>query len=602
LRFRRGEGDPDRQRWVAGIVSLITFVVYLPSLLNGFVNWDDSEYILDNPHLRTLNGGFLAWAFTGFYASNWHPITWLSHAFDLSLWGTAPPGHHLTNVLLHAVNTFLITLLATNLAAHWQSSATLRQRFAMAGSLRQIAAERPMPTEPIPSFVVGGVTGLLFGLHPLHVESVAWVSERKDLLCALFYLAGILAYVQRRTGRLYPVCLFSFLLALMSKPMAVSFPFILLILDWCPLGRIGSARDLRHALREKAAFFAASALSVLITVQAQRLGGGLKSADFAPFSTRLLVAAHSLASYLAAMIFPLNLSPFHPYPDRATLHSAGYLAAAALPAIVTAVLLVRRNVMAPALAAWLCYIVTVLPVLGLMQVGIQSMADRYTYLPSGGPFLCFAYGIVRGMRPLGTSQARRLRPGMLAGALAAVLALPMSLLTIRQIGVWKDGITLWSSVIEKQPTRVPLAYYNRGLAYATAGRLDAAAADYDLAISLDPLYAKAHNNRGMLYYKAGDFKKALEHYDRAIEIDGTDPTALANRGLAYGRLGLYAAAMSDLNKALARDPRNAKAALSRGNVFLLTGEKPLALADFQTACKGGEEKGCAAWRDLGPRH
>src|SRR5512139_1367135 len=246
-------------------VSIISFFIYLSALQNQFIHWDDDRYIFENPHIRSLGPAFFKWAFFDFYAGNWHPLTWISHALDYAVWGLSPMGHHLTNNILHAVNTFLVVLLTVRLLE------VLKERREAEGA-HTFLDDRGIS-------IAGGVTGLLFGLHPLHVESVAWVSERKDLLCALFFLLSIMtymSYVSDRNNRSYVLSLVFFILALMSKPMAVSLPIVLLILDWYPFERFGSLDTFRKVLIEKIPFIALSFASAVLTVLAQEKGGAIK--------------------------------------------------------------------------------------------------------------------------------------------------------------------------------------------------------------------------------------------------------------------------------------------------------------------------------------
>ncbi|MDA8173669.1 MAG: hypothetical protein M0018_03650, partial [Nitrospiraceae bacterium] len=252
---------------LSGMVAAATFLVYLRTLKNGFIDWDDGRYIYDNPHIHSLNVSFLKWAFSGFYFSNWHPLTWISHAMDYAVWGLNPMGHHLTGILLHSANAFIVVILAIRLMEAWEKAKGERDVAFLEGNGKLIA---------------GVVTGLIFGLHPLHVESVAWASERKDLLCALFFLLSILAYIKYaiipHPGPLpYLLALAFFALALMSKPMAVSLPLVLLILDWFPLGRIFSFKSFRAAFTEKLPFIALSLGGSALTIVAQDRGEAIKS-------------------------------------------------------------------------------------------------------------------------------------------------------------------------------------------------------------------------------------------------------------------------------------------------------------------------------------
>jgi hypothetical protein len=295
--------------YLAGFIALVTFAVYLHALQNGFVALDDDAYVFDNLHIRSFDLAFLRWAFLNFYASNWHPLTWMSHALDYALWGLNPMGHHLTSIILHAINTFIVVVLAMRLreASTWTTEQKSRTVF---------LNERAM-------LITGGVTGILFGLHPLHVESVAWVAERKDLLCAFFFLLSIMAYTNavRRIGHgaariwLAPGSLLSalcfFVLALLSKPMAVTLPVVLLILDWYPFNRVHSLKTFRSSLVEKLPFMALSLMSSILTMYAQGAGRAVVPIGFIPLSIRLLVAARSLVAYLWKMVVPSDLIPYY---------------------------------------------------------------------------------------------------------------------------------------------------------------------------------------------------------------------------------------------------------------------------------------------------
>ena len=302
--------------YLAGVIALITFAVYLPALRCGFVYLDDDVNILNNNHIHALDGGFFKWAFTDVSLSYWQPVNWMSHALDYALWGLNPAGHHLTNIVLHALVSFFVVLLVIRLleAANHAGSQSL-----------------PVPDRDDRAILIaGGVSGLIFGMHPLHVEVAAHVANRPDLFCAFFFLLSILAYVrygtagsrvplEREAGPLflnrnYLLSLFFFLLALASKPMAITLPVVLLILDHYPLERKLSLRSRANVLTEKIPFFAFSLIMTAVTVWGQKVQGKMSSLEEASLPTRLLVAAKALAVYLVKMAVPLGLSPFIPIP------------------------------------------------------------------------------------------------------------------------------------------------------------------------------------------------------------------------------------------------------------------------------------------------
>jgi tetratricopeptide (TPR) repeat protein len=646
-----------RQYYLAAAGALAAFLVYLPALPNEFVNWDDDIYVYDNPHIRSLDISFFRWAFLGFPVSNWHPLTWISHALDYAFWGLNPLGHHLTSIILHAVNTGLVVLLAAKLLEAG------RERSMRNGAVSFLNDRTVL--------IAAGVTGLLFGIHPVHVESVAWVSERKDLLCALFFLLSIIMYVKYASGqrsafsdqlsenntqstedralniehralstehraqkvflnRYYLLALGLFVLALMSKPMAVSLPVVLLILDWYPFDRIRSWKTFQSAGVEKLPFFALSLASAVLTVLAQRAGGAMTAMDVVPLSTRTLVAAKALIVYMEKMVLPVDLIPFYPYPKEVSLFSFASLSAIGLImaiTIVSAIIVKNQRVW---ITAWGYYVLTLVPVLGIIQVGGQAMADRYTYLPSLGPFLII--GIMAAVASEKAGRAKAKQQGSAAVSLAAALfvVVALSSLTIRQITVWRTSLDLWNHVITKEPRKVPLAYYNRGqvfmnggqlgkaiedysmaitlnpsyqeafynrgLALEKSGRPDLAAEDYERAIALNPSNYQAFNNRGILYGTAGSYDRAIESFTRALAVKTDYPDAYFNRGITYILTGRRDRAFADLSKAIELNPQFAAAYLNRGKLLLAMDRKGPAVEDFRKACEFGIAEACSALR------
>jgi hypothetical protein len=516
---------------LAGSVSLTTCLVYLQSLQNGFVGWDDNFYVTANPYIRSLNMDFFRWAFLDFYSYNWHPLTWISHAVDYAVWGLNPLGHHLTNVLLHAANSFVVMLLVVRLMEIVKKTAPENARSAFLN-------ERAI-------LITGGTTSLLFGLHPLHVESVAWVAERKDLLCALFFLLGILNYlryadssdretfrkklVSRIFAKPYLLALGFFLLALLSKPMAVTLPLVLLILDWYPFKRIQSPGTFQAALVEKLPFVGLSLLSSIVTVLAQRSGNAIL--EDIPLSTRALVAAKSLIAYLWNMVWPQNLLPFYPHPRDASFASFEYLAAVALVIGITAACVVIAKRQKIWLSAWCYYVGTLIPVLGIVQVGGQSMADRYTYLPSLGPFLIIGFLLAWCFTKVDTFAKWNRIVNFATTIVILLLFASMSYLTFQQIGIWKNGIDLWTYVIKKEPERVLFAYYSRGHAFSKAGQYKEAIEDYSKVIALNyKEYSQVFVDRGLTYLKVGQAELALVDFRKACDL-GDDFGCKAAQGV-----------------------------------------------------------------------
>jgi hypothetical protein len=575
--------------YLAASVALTTFNVYFAALGNGFV-WDDVRYVSDNSYIRSFDAALFKWAFFDFYAANWHPLTWISHAADYALWGLNPLGHHLTNIILHAMNTFLVVLLSVRLLD--------------ASGKRRAGSGQPSFLDDRTALIAAGVTGLLFGLHPVHVESVAWVAERKDLLCGLFFLLSVLAYIRHAAGsaagtdnraglphrftKHYLAALGFFILALLSKPMAVSLPVVLLILDWYPLRRIRSLGTFLNVFVEKLPFIAFSLASSVVTIMAQRAGGAMTLNEVVPLPTRVLVAAKALVVYLREMMWPVDLVPFYPYPRTASPASFEYLFPLLLIAGITAACIALSGKRKVWLSTWAFYTATLVPVLGIVQVGGQAMADRYTYLPSLGPFLIMGVAAAWGSAKIFPFQER-----IYSGVLVIVLlSVPLSYLTVKQIHVWENSLVLWDYVIEKEPERVPLAYYNRGTVLGEMRQFDKAIKDFDKAIALDTGYYEAYNNRGILYSRVGLYDKAEESFNEAIATDPKSAEAFANRGLLYSLTDRYDKAFLDFDQAIALNDGHAIAYYNRGKLFLRIGKKALAIADFRKACQRGYQNSC----------
>jgi tetratricopeptide (TPR) repeat protein len=501
-----------KQKLLIGLVpALLTFLLYLPSLGNGFVNWDDPTYVLENARIRSLSPEFFKFAFTSFYFSNWHPLTLISYAFDYALWKDSPLGYHLVNNVFHSINTGLVFLLTLKVACRTKASA-------------------------FTSTAAAFITAMLFGLHPQRVESVAWISERKDVLCAFFFLLSLLAYMRysasARKILWYSLSLVFFILALMSKPMAVTLPVVLLILDFYPLERLQSG--IKTIVLEKFPFLALSAASAIITIFAQRSEGALMAVEKYPLWMRAVSSLKAAGFYVFKAVYPAGLAPYYPLSGRAELFDLSFFASAALMAAlaVTSIIALRKT--RAVSAAWLFFIVTLLPVIGIVQVGSQAAADRYTYIPLIGPFM-----LAGALLALTLEWARRKKTALSAAAYIAVISIFIVLagMTIRQTAFWKDSISLWNRQIEVYPGKVPHAYNLRGLAYDEQKKHREAIADFDTAVALDPRYAYAYNNRGNARKAAGEFGKAIDDYLKAASLAPHLAEPYINLSVAYSETG-----------------------------------------------------------------
>jgi len=548
---------------------LICFVLITAILISfwqakdfDFINLDDLQYVTENPHVQSgLSLKGIAWAFTTTHASNWHPLTWLSHMLDVQLFGLKPGWHHLVNVFFHIVNTVLLFLVFNRMTrALWPSA-----------------------------FVAA-----LFALHPLHVESVAWVSERKDVLSTFFWMLTMGAYafyVEKPDTKKYLLTLGVFALGLMAKPMLVTLPFVLLLLDYWPLNRFqtpipaggNSSRlpdannpgakkkkpkksadrnnaEIKKALKpsgqwpallalikEKIPFFALSAASCIITFYAQEKGGAVGSLDILPFNARMANAIVSYVDYIEKMIWPRNLAVFYPHPGIRPVWL--FLGSALTLLIITIIVLRSAKRFSYLATGWLWYLGTLVPVIGLVQVGLQALADRYTYVPLIGLFVIIAWGV-----PDLTRKWHN-RKTLMALSSSLILAILM-FSTWSQAKYWQNSITLFEHAI-KATTDNYVAHNNLGVALTKIGEKEKAAFHYSEAIRIKPNFENAHYNLGNYLASRGMTAEAIVQYSEAIRIKPTYSKAHNNLGAMLASQGKFQEAIVQYEKALRTEPANA---------------------------------------------
>ena len=525
--------------WLSGIL-LLTFAAYIPSLNNGFTNWDDPLFVLDNPLLANPNAMAVL---TTPIANNYHPLTIWSLALNYRLAGLNPVSYHWLNLLLHLANTGLVFVF-----------------------IRQLTRGRLWATV---------VTSLLFGIHPMHVESVAWIAERKDVLYALFYLLGLVAYLRYIDGRglgWLGATLLAFVLSAASKPAAVVFPLTLFAIDFY------RRRPFRwHIVLEKVPFLALSLLDGVLTLHSQQATGAIDLQRWGPSFQKVLFASYGTMMYAVKLFVPVHLSAIYPYPrDSERLAPEFYLAfALALIALPTIIYLCRRS--RPALFGMAFFFINIVLVLQLFTVGQAVMADRYAYLPYIGLFFAFAWWLDE--RPTPSSIGRTLRLALI-GSLA--LLVPFSLYqTWKRCEVWKSSETLWSDTIQRYPHRIVDAYYNRGLfyLYQNGARLGAALADFDQAIALNPRAAKAWLNKGIVLSERNQVDSAFVCVDRALQIQPDLFAAWSERGRLKARRGDLAGAVADFSRSIAINPRYREAYRNRALVYTMTEEYEKSIRD-----------------------
>ncbi len=547
---------PRRATHLAGICAalvLVTFAAFHGVLSSGFVNYDDDGYVTENPHVRAgLRAESVAWAFTTTEQANWHPLTWLAHMLDVQLFGLDAGKHHRTSLLLHAASAVLLFLLLVSMTgALWPSA-----------------------------FVAA-----LFAIHPLHVESVAWIAERKDVLSTLFWLLTLgawLFYVESRTAGRYALVLVLYALGLMAKPMLVTLPFTLLLLDLWPLRRL--TLPLREAsvrlpglLREKAPLFAMSAASCIVTFAVQRSAGAVQTLrDFA-FAERLANSALAYVAYLGRTFWPTSLAVFYPYPAHVALLTWPVAGSGVLLVGITALalLLARR---APYVAfGWLWYLGTLVPVIGLVQVGGQARADRYTYVPLIGVFVIAAWGL----EEIGKAR-RSMRNGVVILAAGSIVAL--SAATRLQVAHWTNGSTLYEHALAVSSDNW-LAHNNLGRVLFEGGQSERAIAHYEAALRISPGYADAHYNLGIALGRIGRRPEAIEQFLETLRLEPSHAMAHNNLGGVLSEEGRLDEAVEQYDQAMRLDPRNAEAPYNLGNLLFHAGRLDEAIEWYEQALR-----------------
>ncbi len=558
-----------------------TLAVYGQVAGHQFISLDDDYYITENPHVaRGLTVSGIAWAFTTFHAANWHPLTWLSHMLDAQLFGLNASAHLLVNALLHTANACLLfCFLRRATGARWPAA--------------MVAA--------------------LFALHPLHVESVAWAAERKDTLATFFGLLALIAYVryarQSSRGRLALVALWLGL-GLMAKPMLVTWPFVFLLLDYWPLRRLQARADLWPRLREKLPLFALSLASMVITFIAQAKGGAVRAIADAPVSLRLANAIVAYAKYFIATFWPHNLAVYYPFPPEG-IPPAQVAGALLLLVALTVLAIVTARTRPCLIVGWLWFLGTLVPVVGLVQVGGQAMADRYHYIPSMGLFIALAFGAAE--------LLARSRIGRIPIAIgSAMILLGCASLTAAQVARWRDSETLFTHTLAVTPPNLVIEFdlghalgwqrrYSEALPHfenalrlkpdffdallnvgITLSALDrpAEAADFlERALRAEPASSQAHAQFALALVRLDRQEEALRAFRRAVELDPRNADARTNFGLMLARQGNATDALTELTEAVRLDPDNPQAQNNLGLILLAGGRARESIPHFETALR-----------------
>ena len=516
-------------RFIAVLLALVTLVIYLPVLHDGFVNFDDDDYVTNNRVVKNgLTPAGLHWAFTSFHSANWHPVTWLSHMMDCELFGLNPAAHHFVNALIHSMNAallFILLLRLTSLAS--------------------------------PSLIVAA----LFAWHPLHVESVAWISERKDVLSTFFGLLALLSYanfVKENCRRSFLLALAFFALSLMAKPMLVTLPFILLLLDFWPIQRFNNL-TIQRLLVEKIPFFLLAAGSCVVTFLAQR-GEAVRTLKQVSLASRLENAVMAATTYLAQIVWPSNLAVFYPMPEKIALPVI-FISTTALISISVLVWLARKR--SPCfIIGWLWFLGTLVPVIGLVKVGDAAHADRYTYFPAIGIFIAVVFGIWNLLK-----QTNAWKIFIAASLLALVLCVR---LTEYQLQFWRDSETLFRRALAVTQNNAT-AHVNLGSALQAEGKPSEAIAEYREALRLDPKQFEADSNLGKLLFEQSKFADALPYCELAVRLKPDRATLRNNLGLTLAALGRFDEALAQFAEAARLDETYAIPRFQTGRTLIKLG-------------------------------
>ena len=556
-----------RELFISLFLTLATLVVFWQVRNHDFIDLDDCLYVTENVHVQKgLSPDSIVWAFTSLDSALWTPLTWLSLMLDFEIYGLNASGYHLTNLFFHVLNTLLLFLILNKMTRQpWRS----------------------------------GFVAALFALHPLRVESVAWVTERKDVLSTFFFILAIwsyLRYIERPERKRYLLILLTFTLGLMAKPMVVTFPFVLLLLDYWPLGRLqlrqidaGSQAanyspinhrhevlPIRLLVREKLPFFAVAAVGGISTLFAVSSMHALQTWDSYPLGIRFVNTLISYVRYIWKMIWPHNLMVLYLHPGEAVSMLQGAGAGLLLAGISVLLLWTGRRYRYLAVG-WLWYLGTLLPVSGLAQAGFQAMADRFTYIPLIGLFIIIAWGA--------PDFSARWKYRRLALAVAPGILLPaLMVCTWNQLSHWNNSKTLWEYTLKVSPNHY-YALNSLGEIARDDGHLEEAIAYYAKAFKANPHYESAISNIGAIFYTQEKYDEAIKYFYQALKINPKNAVVHSNLGEAFSRQGKFDKAIFHFTKALSIDPKNLKAHDHLGTIFARQGKLNQAISHFSEAIK-----------------
>jgi tetratricopeptide (TPR) repeat protein len=543
------------------LLALVTMAVYWPATQCDFINFDDDLYVTANVHVQgglTLES--IKWAFLNSVASNWHPVAMLSHMLDCQFYSLNPWGHHLTSMLIHTLNSILVYALLQQLtSARWRS------------------------------FFVAA----LFAVHPLHVESVTWIAERKDVLSGFFGLLTLIFYTHysRKQGVVesnalnappfhrfatlnYPLALLFFGLGLMSKPMLVTLPFVMLLLDYWPLRRFKPGR-VWFLVMDKIPFFVLAAVSSYVALLVQEHAGAAAATADLPWSARGENALISYCRYLGKLLWPSNLAVFYPHPGH--WPQVEVLLAGLFLVAVSIFIFSQRRRYPFALVGWFWFCGTLVPVIGLVQVGAQAMADRYAYLPSIGAAILVVWGAYE----LAARRRNYLTVLLSTGFVAIIFCIR---LTRQQIGYWENSETLYRHALAVT-TNNYTAHYNLAVTLDKENKTDEAVVHYQEALRLNPDAPSVHKNIGNIFFKKGQFDEAIGQYQEALRLKPGDADTFYDLGTAFFMKGQTSEAIGEFQMVIQLKPDHADAHNNLGNALAKNGQIDAAISEYQQAIR-----------------
>jgi Tfp pilus assembly protein PilF len=561
---------PTRALGLPLLIGGLTFLIFLPALWNDFVEWDDQVNFLNNPHFRGLGWANLKWMATTVLMGQWIPLSWLTLGLDYVVWGMDPRGYHLTNVLLHAINAGLFFAVASRLLARAGQTPT--------------SGRAPL---------AGAAAALFFAAHPLRAESVAWITERRDVLSGCFFLAAVLAYLlmveagPAARRRWLAVSVSAFALAVMSKAMVVTLPAVLLLLDVYPLRRLDwrphhwLRRGPRRILWEKVPYVLLTLVGIGMAVYAMRANHFFTPLDKLPLADRVPVGLYSIWFYFATTIVPVGLSPLYELPAHVDLREWRFLGSTLGVVAVSAAVLVVRRTWPAALAAWLGYLIMVSPVSGILHNGHQLAHDRYSYLP-GLPWALVFGGLTAALLRVGAAGLVRPWIGRVAVGTAAVWLLGLAVMTGHQIRVWRDTDTLWRYALESDP-RCSICHANLGVFLLGRRLIDPAIERFQTALALRPDRVRVHGSWGIALLNAGRAQEAVDHFDLVLKKYPDDNATRTNLAVALIHARQAARGEAELREVLRRDPVNASAHSNLGSALVEQGRPADAFPHFGRA-------------------